>query len=200
MAPFAEAVLVGLGLGFSLAAPPGPIMAKMAFETARGRWRQGLLVGLGATCADASYFLLVLFGLLRVLPGGRVLGLLSLAGVALMLYFAWGAWRAARRPLPEEARTRLNGWPAGYLLAATSPFNLAWWTTSGAPLLSRYGAPLGLGFFPALLVTVAVAVAVFREGARRVARFESYVSHASALLLVAFAALLAWTGARSLAG
>src|SRR5687767_7419173 len=51
----AEAVAVGAGLGFSLAAPPGPVMAKMAFETARGRWQQGGLVGLGAMTADATY-------------------------------------------------------------------------------------------------------------------------------------------------
>jgi threonine/homoserine/homoserine lactone efflux protein len=189
-----EALLVGFGLGVSLAAPPGPVMAKMAHETARGRWPQGLLVGLGATSADAVYFVAVAFGLLNVLPDARILGLLALLGVALMLYFAHGAWRTARRPLAPPPRLRVNGWPAGFLLALTSPFNVAWWVTSGAPYLHEYGPGLGAGFFTALLATVLASVWVFHQGARRIRRFESVVSYASAVLLAGFAVLLAWKG------
>lgn len=199
MPPLHEAIAVGLGLGFSLAAPPGPVMAKMAFETARGRWRQGILVGVGAMCADATLFALVYVGLLRLLPDRRVLGALALGGAALMLFFAWSAWRTARRPMDDKPSTRRNGWPAGYVLAITSPFNFAWWTTSGAPLLDLYGLPLGFGFFAALAATVVLAVYVFHLGSRRIARFEMYVSYASAFLLVGFAAFVAWTGARFLA-
>jgi threonine/homoserine/homoserine lactone efflux protein len=188
-----EAVLVGMGLGFSLAAPPGPVMAKMASETARGRWRQGLLVGTGAMSADAMFFALVTFGLLAFAPDPRVLAVLAFAGVGLMLYFAYGAWRVARRPLVEP-KGGLNGWPAGFVLAATSPFNFAWWATSGGPLLEVYGPVLGIGFFAALVTTVAVAVYVFHLGSRKIARFEAYVSYASALLLVGFAFILAWNG------
>jgi threonine/homoserine/homoserine lactone efflux protein len=194
-----EAVAVGAGLGFSLAAPPGPVMAKMAFETARGRPRQGLLVGLGATTADATYFLLVVFGLLSILPSRRTLAVFAFFGVGLMLYFAAGAWRAAQRPLATPP-SRLNGFPAGFVLAVTSPFNVAWWVTSGAPLLELYGPRLGLGFFAALLSTVALSVYVFHLGSRRIARFEAYVSYASALLLAAFAVLLLVTGLRFLRG
>jgi len=189
MPTLGEALAVGAGLGFSLAAPPGPVMAKMALDTAQGRWRQGALVGLGATTADATYFLLVVGGVLRFLPDRRVLAVFAFAGVALMLYFAVSAWRAARRPL-EPPRSRLGGWPAGYVLAITSPFNLAWWLTSGAPLLAQYGPRLGIGFFTALLATVALSIYVFHLGSRKVARFEVYVSYASALLLAAFAVLL----------
>lgn len=189
---------MGFGLGLSLAAPPGPVMAQIAFETARGRWRAGALVGVGASVADATFFTIVYLGLLRLAPPRRLLGALAFAGVALMDYFAYVAWRAARRPL-DARPARLAGFAAGYALAATSPFNFAWWFTSGAPLVSVYGLPLALGFFPALLVTVAASVALVAYGSARVARLETYVAYASAALLGGFATFLAFQGFRFVA-
>lgn len=190
---FWEATIVGLGLGASLAAPPGPIMAKMAFETARGRWPQAVWVGLGATSADMTFFLLVWQGVLRLLPSPTVLGVLSLFGVALMDWFAYEAWRAARQPLAAP-RSRLNGFPAGYVIAITSPFNLAWWLTSGTPFIHLYGPPLALGFAAALVGVVLLSVWVFHYGSRKVMRFETYVSYASAVLLFGFGLFLAYKG------
>ncbi len=184
-----EALLVGLVLGFSLAAPPGPVLAQLAFETARGRWKTGLAVGLGATTADGTFFVLTYLGLLRVVPGARTLATLALGGTLLMLYFARGAWLAARLPLDATPR-RLTGFAGGFLIAALSPFNLAWWVTSGAPILARHGPLLALGFFPAILAVVVASVVVVRLGASRFARFERYVSYTSALFLAGFAVYL----------
>ena len=185
-----EAVLIGFGLGFSLAAPPGPVLAQLATETARGRPWKGLRVGLGATSADATFFLLTYYGVLHVLPGRRVLAAMALAGALLMLYFARGAWRAARRPLDLQAGARVSGFPGGFLLAALSPFNIAWWLTTGAAMLALYGATLASGFFLAILLVVVVSVLLVGWGARRIARFETYVSYASAVFLAGFAVFL----------
>jgi hypothetical protein len=156
-------------------------------------------VGLGATSADATFFVLTYHGVLRVVPSGRVLGLLALAGVCLMEFFAYGAWTAARKPLVASDQ-RLGGWPGGFLIAITSPINLAWWLTAGAPYLARYGFGLAFGFFPALLGSIAVAVLVFRLGAQKIAGFERWVSYASALLLSALSLLLAYQAAGYLLG
>lgn len=193
-----EAFVVGAGLGFSLAAPPGPVLAQLAIETARGRTWKGFRVGLGATSADACFFLLVYLGVLHVLPRPSVLAVMALAGAVLMLYFAWGAWRAARVPLELESAARLSGFPGGFLLAALSPFNIAWWLTSGVTFLSIYGATLAGGFFVAILAVVAISVLLVRLGAAKIARFETYVSYASAVFLAGFAVFLAFHGATGL--
>ncbi len=151
------------------------------------------MVGLGATSADAAFFLLVYLGLLAVLPDPRVFALLALSGVALMDFFAWHAWRAARRPLDPSPGT-LEGWPAGFVIAITSPFNLAWWLTAGSTYVHDHGLALAGGFFAAILAWVVLSVVLFRFGAARVARFETYVAYVSAGLLAAFGLLLAYEG------
>lgn len=188
-----ESLLVGAGLAISLAAPPGPVMAKMAFEVARRRTWTGILVGLGASSADMTYFALVHFGILGANPDPRLLGALALCGVALMDYFAYQAWRAARSPLPIATKGA-SGFAGGYLIALTSPFNLLWWVSAGAPFIAVYGPQLIIGFAVALVSWVILTAAVFHYAARRVPRFEMYVSYASAGLLVLFGALLAFRG------
>src|SRR5262245_37454254 len=93
-----ESFLVGAGLGLSLAAPPGPIFAKCAYEASPGRPLPGFLVGLGATTADLTFFALVAFGLLQTQPPDFVLGLLGIGGVIIMDFFAYSAWKSAKRP------------------------------------------------------------------------------------------------------
>lgn len=190
-----EAFGIGLALGFSLAAPPGPIIAQMAVDTARGDSWRGFRVGLGATVADGTFFVLTYLGLLQVLPGDPVLAGLSLLGAGLMTYFAYGAWKTARRPLAPPPRI-LKGFPSGYLLAALSPFNIAWWLTAGATFLALHGATLAGGFLLAILGIVAGYSLLFHFGTRRIKRMETYVSYASAALLLGFAGFLvhhAWT-------
>lgn len=196
---FWESVLIGAGLGVSLAAPPGPIFAKLGLEVSRGRNLTGFMVGVGATSADMTFFLLVAFGILEVLPDRRVLGALGLGGVVVMNFFAYSAWKGAREP-PVASEKGVSGFVGGYLLAVTSPFNWIWWLTSGVPFVALYGPTLGVGFFVAILAWVVLMVGVFHWGSRRIARFELYVGYASAALLVAFALFLAYNAIRLLAG
>ena len=194
---FLEALAVGAALGFSLAAPPGPVLAQLAVETARGDPWKGVRVGLGATTADATFFLLTYLGVLLVVPGEHARAAMAWTGAALMLFFARSAWQAARAPLGTMAG-RLSGFPGGFLLAGLSPFNLAWWLTSGATFLGIHGPSLAVGFFLAILAVVAASVLVIRFAARRVPRMEFYVSYASAVFLTGFAVYLVYYGVATL--
>ncbi|HEX9816846.1 MAG TPA: LysE family transporter [Candidatus Thermoplasmatota archaeon] len=191
---WAESFLVGAGLGISLAAPPGPIFAKVAFEVSRGRHMTGFLVGLGATCADMMFFGLVALGLFQATPPPWILGVLGLGGVVLMDFFAFSAWKSARVP-PAPQEEGLSGWVGGFVLAVTSPFNWSWWLLSGVPFVALYGPALGVGFFLAILSWVVLVVALFAWASKRVARFEMYVSYASAVMLFGFGL---WLGYNSI--
>jgi threonine/homoserine/homoserine lactone efflux protein len=183
---------VGIALGLSLAAPPGPVNALMANEVARrGPWA-GARVGLGATCADFGYFLLAFAGAVALLADRpRLLGLVSLAGAALLLSYAWGDVRGARRAVaPQEQHATFR---TGFLAAATSPFNLAWWVGPGTALIAQAGLALVAGLF----VGVLGWVALFTQGLARlrgVRRIQELVAYASAAVLAAFAAWAAWRG------
>ena len=57
-------------------------------------------------------------------------------------------------------------------------------------LKRRRGGTLAVGFFAAILGVVALSVLLVAWGARRIERFEAWVSYASALFLGGFALFL----------
>ncbi len=193
---FDAPLIAGILLAFSLAAPPGPANALMAQETVRRGYASGWLTGLGAVIGDVTLLMLTLLGTLRVValfPWTSVV--LATVGAGLMARFAWDAFRTARAPvLPAAAGA--GGFFRSYLITATSPFNLAWWLTGGATLISQTGHLGIVGFLSGLLVWITAWNVLALLGARRFARFGEYVSYASALVLGAFSVLLAFFAVR----
>ena len=59
-------ILKGLIIGFSIAAPVGPIGVLCIQRTLNGGYRSGLFTGLGAATADAVYGLIAAFGLTAI--------------------------------------------------------------------------------------------------------------------------------------
>lgn len=188
---WAETLLVGAGLGLSLAVPPGPVMTQMAVDVSRGRAMRGLLVGLGASTADLAFFLLVWVAADRLQPAPAVLAALGVVGLCLMDALAVAAFRSARLG-PSLEPPRLSGFAAGFVLAASSPINLAWWSSAGVAYVSAYGALLGVGFFAAILAWVVASVGLFVLGNRHVPGFRVAVAYLGAGLLACFGFLLAY--------
>jgi threonine/homoserine/homoserine lactone efflux protein len=153
-----------------------------------------LRVGLGATTADMGFAALALAGAIAVLASEPVvLGGLSLAGAVLLAGYAWAAWRAARAPA-HAARGRRATYLTGFLAAATSPFNWAWWVGPGTALLAQEGPWLALG----MLLGIVAWLVLFAEGlsrlGKRAPRFQAWAAYASAVILAAFAVLVAARG------
>ena len=100
-----------LVIGFSIAAPVGPIgLLTIQRSLDRGP-RAGLLTGLGAAAADAVYGAIGAFGvswLIQVLVAVRLP--LAVFGAGFLL---WMAWRLMAAPVAERAAqtaSALNGW------------------------------------------------------------------------------------------
>lgn len=185
-------LIVGAVLAWSLAVIPGPANALIASEAARRGVRAGVVTGLGAITADLGMFLLTWAGLVRiieVLPWLQVA--LGVVGSALLLRFAWGAYRSARDPLSEAAP---GGYAKCFLVIVTSPLNWVWWASAGTTMFAQFGLAVAFGFFGGLLAWVVVWSAITREGARRVRRFSEGIAYASAALLAVFAGVVAWAG------
>lgn len=205
-------VAFGFALGLSLAAPPGPINALILTRAAKGGFFPGFVVGAGATSGDAFLALLMALGVARILEAfPTVRAAVTLAGGLLMLYFAWVAFRSARHigaaeAAAEDAAARRSlgagvggGYATGFVLALTSPYNFAWWVSSGTALFQSFGAIIFVGFFAGILAWVATLAGVVTWARSRAAGLLRGVAYASAGLLVAFALYLAWQGATGLA-
>jgi len=202
----------GIVFGLALAAPPGPMNAVIAEESALRGWRAGFKAGLGAMSADICFFVLALVGLTAVVRREPLLerALLGVGGL-LMLWFAYGAVREAtafsevQAALDEEGR----GFRKAFVLALTNPYQIAFWLTVGVGLLEPgevdalarlpfVGAQLAGRFVvrtghPVLLGGLFVGVACWIVGfpaaivaaRRRAERAGPAIAWASALVLAA---------------
>ncbi|WP_135302185.1 LysE family translocator [Haloarcula amylovorans] len=131
--------LGGVIFGLALAAPPGPMNAVIAEESALRGWRAGLFAGLGAMTADACFFVLSLVGVATVVtetPGLRQV--MVAAGGMLMLWFAYGAIQDANALSSVDAESdddASRGFRKALVLALTNPYQVVFWLTVGVGLL-----------------------------------------------------------------
>jgi threonine/homoserine/homoserine lactone efflux protein len=194
-----HAALAGVLLGLSLAAPPGPVMAIMANASMRGRVRESLLTALGAISADLTWLSLAVLGAIAFLSERpRVVGVLGLAGAVLLLWMAFGTWRAARAGLHASATP--GSWKLGYLTVLTSPFSVAWWLANGTILYASWGLPGIVGLFLSLLGYSLAFTYAFRWLGSRVASAIVGVAYVSVLMLAGFGLYVGWTALGLLGG
>jgi threonine/homoserine/homoserine lactone efflux protein len=136
---FLPALAKGLVIGFSIAAPVGPIGLLTIQRTLERGTLAGLVTGLGAAAADTVYGAIAGFGLAAI---SQLLAAwdrgIRLVGGALML---WLAWSIARQKLADQAATTREG--GGLLGAFASTFLLT--LANPATILSFLGIFAGLG-------------------------------------------------------
>jgi threonine/homoserine/homoserine lactone efflux protein len=206
----------GVLFGLALAAPPGPMNAVLAEESAVRGWRAGFTAGLGAMTADACFFLLAVLGAATVVTNTPGLRRVMIAGGGLlMLWFAYGAVREANALSTAEADVaeQSKGFRKAFVLALTNPYQVAFWLTVGIGLLEegsvdvlsylpvvgaeltgtlvvRTGHPVLLaGLFGGIVVWITGFPAAITAARRRVERLAPVVAWASALVLAGSGAL-----------
>jgi threonine/homoserine/homoserine lactone efflux protein len=98
-----------VAMGFSIAAPVGPIGMLCIQRSLNRGFRSGLATGVGAACADMIYGLLGALGVAGIATALPVLAIiLKIGGGAFLLWLAWTIARevlAAPSVLPETPRT-----------------------------------------------------------------------------------------------
>lgn len=189
---FAQSLLIG----FSIAAPVGPIGLLTIQRTLQLGSAAGLATGLGAAVADAVYGAVGAFGvsaLIEALTAARVP--LALGGGAFLL---WLAWRIARAPVAEQAaaapggRDLLRCFAGTFVLTLSNPATIfsfiavfgamAGRSAVSSPWTMIAGVLIGSALWWLLLSTL---VGRLRE--RFDAAWRRRVNLASALVLAAFA-------------
>jgi threonine/homoserine/homoserine lactone efflux protein len=140
--------LRGLIIGFSIAAPVGPIGVLCIRHTLAYGWTWGLVSGLGAATADAMYGCIAGFGLTFVssfLIGQQVW--LRLVGGAFLCYLGVKTFVSAPAQQPAQSKGSLKT----NEIFALVPFPLGWFTEPAGKMAMRGkeivpAMPLGLVF------------------------------------------------------
>jgi threonine/homoserine/homoserine lactone efflux protein len=122
-----EFFLKGLILGFSIAAPVGPIGILCIRKTLEFGRLSGLCSGLGAACADTIYAIIAAFGLTvaaNLLLTGQ-LWLHALGGLFL-LYLGWKTFSSEPKSISENSShtTLINDFLSTFVLTLTNPMTI----------------------------------------------------------------------------
>ncbi len=152
-------VASGIALGLSLAAPPGPVNAVIAFEGTRKPVR-GTLVGLGAMTSDFIYMLIVLYAGTMIPEWAK--RYVFLIGSGVMVFLAWLIWKS-------EGKVSGGGTYAPYIkglsMGLTNPYQIGWWATAGLSSISLFGPTFIIGFFLGISLWIVVFPLAMNRGA-----------------------------------
>jgi chemosensory pili system protein ChpE/L-lysine exporter family protein LysE/ArgO len=124
------------GLGLLFNAAPGPVFAETVRRGIQDGFRSALAVQIGSIVGDAVWAVLGLMGVGLLLRLESLRLPVALAGVAYLIWLAWGAWRESRRDFMVNANghSRQKALKSGILLSLTNPQNVAYWAAMGSAL------------------------------------------------------------------
>ena len=200
------ALATGAFLGLSCGLAPGPLLALVVAQTLRHGPREGCKIALTPLVTDAPIIVVALVVAAKLAELRPLLGIVSLAGGAFVLYLAWDSLRPARVD-PEAPAEPPRSWFKGILTNLLSPHPWLFWLTVGAAILAKAIAQSWLvavaflfGFY-LLLVGSKVMVALMAGRSRDLLAGRPYrvVMRVLAVLLGFFALLLFREGLRLLA-
>lgn len=200
----ASLAAAGLVLGWSVAWPPGPINAEAIRRGLARRFWPAYAVVIGGCVGDALWALAVGFGsgfLVRLAGLRTALGVASIVLLAVLsAMFLRGAVRAyqARHADARVRRSVFDGsrgsFALGFTLAATGPWNLAFWlAVMGQADVAGHGWPGTLALAAGVLAGAAtwgvvLCLGVTRLGARfATPAWEIVTQLGTGLLMLLFA-------------
>ncbi|MFL5827657.1 MAG: LysE family transporter [Thermoleophilaceae bacterium] len=198
-----NAVLVGFGLGFVVAAQVGPISLLLIRAVMRGAYASGLAIGAGAAIIDTTY------AALGALGAGRLLGVealrltLGIAGALVLAYFALRTLRDAFRvriggELPAEIASPRRALTTSLAATASNPLTIISWaaafsaaSTAAAAHSTSSSIALIAGVGIGSISWFVILATGLRLAHRRVGeRFVQWVDFGAGLGLLGFAGVL----------
>jgi len=177
------AYFIGILIGLSLTAPPGPVNSIISAESMKSKIH-GISVGAGAMTADLIFFIIVYrFG--AFIPD-FALHALYLTGAVLLLYLSYSVLKSKM-----YRRTRRGNYLVGLTMGITNPFQILWWITVGLFFIRSFDTASIAGLFTGIIIWIISFPLVMNRYARR---FERYVKIFSFAVLFAFAVYLLYSG------
>jgi len=197
----------GLLLGLVAGLAPGPLMTLVLSHSLRHGSREGCKIALAPLVTDAPIILLAWLLASRAAEVRVLLGGLSMAGGAFVLYLAVDLLKAPPVAMTTEVESP-QSWARGLLTNVLSPHPWLFWMTVGAASLAGAmtsgwaAAAVFLGAFYLLLVGIKLLLAVTAGRLRLLleGRTHRVILRLLGVLLAVFAVLLWVEGWRQFAG
>ncbi|WP_241856069.1 LysE family translocator [Sulfurimonas lithotrophica] len=190
---FVEGFLLGLGA----AVPLGPINILIMNEAVK-RYKNGVLIGLGAMSADMLYLLFIVFGLISFVNQPIVLDALSIFGGSFLIYLAYLIFKNkdAKIQTPQETIKHPKNstlYLKGFTLTLINPYTIGFWLSA-----SGYVAAKELdtfftifGMLGAILLWITVMPYLVHKAKHKISQNVSYwISVISAFLLFGFGIMM----------
>lgn len=179
-------LLLGVSLGLSIAAPPGPVNAIIANESVKS-WLHGSSVGAGAMTADFIFFIIIYFiqGFIPIF----ILKPLYLIGGGFMIYLAYATLKSK---MPSKSIK--GNYLIGLTIGLTNPYQISWWLTVGISMIKSLSISVIPGFFLGIIIwIISFPKLINKLGIR----YVNYVKIISAIILAAFGIFLLYNGMAS---
>lgn len=195
-----SSVLIGISLGLSAAATPGPYQAFVIGQALKNGWRRTLPAAFAPLLSDGPVILLMVL-LLNSLPAG-LLRAIQIAGGMYVLYLAWNTLQAYRHfqalvPEDDTGKTILQAAGMNFL----SPGLYLYWSLLTGPILVRawrvspaHGGVFLLGFYAAMVSAMMLLIVLFGAARQLGPRVNRALLGFSALALFSFGLYQLWQG------
>ncbi len=175
--------VLGIALGLSLAAPPGPVNSVIAHESFKSKLH-GSSVGFGAMTADFTFFLIIYF--LRSFINAYIIRILYIAGGILMIYLAYGIIKSK---MPSSSRK--GNYLIGLLMGLTNPFQIAWWLTAGISFVRVFSVLIIIGLFSGIIIWCTLFPYIINRFGYK---YEKYINIFSFMVILGFGIYILYLG------
>lgn len=171
---------LGALLGLSAGLAPGPLLTLVISETLRHDVRAGVRVALAPMVTDLPIILLTLFVLSRLAEFHGILGAISIAGGAFLMFMGYESLRTTGFDLKLQDGKRMS-LRKGILTNVLSPHPYLFWLSVGAPTMAKaldehlFAPAAFIAGFYACLVGSKIALAVLVGRSRYLFKDRAYV-------------------------
>lgn len=187
----------GFLLGLGAAVPLGPINILIMNEAVK-KYKNGVMIGLGAMSSDVIYLLLIIFGLIAYFNQPYILNSLSLFGGLFLIYLAYAIFknRDAKFTAPQEKikdSSCVKLYAKGFALTFINPYTIGFWLSASGYIATKELNPLVtiLGMLSAILLWITIMPYLVHKSKHKISRRVSHwISIASAVILLGFGAVM----------
>ncbi|MCW8837158.1 MAG: LysE family translocator [Thiovulaceae bacterium] len=190
---FVEGFLLGLGA----AVPLGPINILMMNEAIK-KYRNGVLIGLGAMSADVMYLMFIVFGLVVFITQPIILDTLAIFGGSFLIYLAYLIFKnrdaklnVAKEKIVHTSVTKL--YIKGFVLTAINPYTIGFWLSASSYIATKELDTLVtlLGMLSAILSWIVLMPYLVHRTKHKISpKVSHWISIASAIILFAFGIMM----------
>lgn len=156
-----NSIIGNLILGISLAAPLGPSGVAVIQNGLKWGFPRALLTGIGVTMADATYLLVVFFGLSGFMGSSIIKVLIWTFGALVLLFLGFQSIREGVGRIDFEnpnVSASKNPLLTGYLINISNPIAIVWWVGIFGSLLGATAA--GENKLSALLSSATILIGI----------------------------------------